>query len=124
VPSGNCLNYTPVAGPGTAPCPPKTTGLSSSPLLTGPTFANGATVTNLYAETNATLGGREEATVAVIDNATAATLLSCTVNSTTNSSCSNASGSGPAAPGDKIEVRVTASGSGSNNKQWDVRFRY
>jgi hypothetical protein len=44
-------------------------------------------------------------TVAVIDNTTGATLLSCTVNSTNKNSCSNTSGSCSAAPGDNIEVR-------------------
>jgi hypothetical protein len=134
VPSGWCLNYTAIGGPGNGPCPPKTTGFSSSSLLAG-TFANGASVTSLYAQTNATLSRREEATVAVIDNATGAMLLSCAVNATSNGSCSTATGSGPAAPGDKIEVRVTRSGSSSASssaydneqwdvKQWDVRFRY
>ena len=78
----------------------------------------------MYAETNAVLAGTETALVAVIDNTTGATLLSCTVNSTTKSSCSNTSGSGSAAGGDKIEVKVTASGTSCNNKEWEVRFRY
>ncbi len=39
-------------------------------------------VSNLNAETNATLSGKDSATVAVIDNATGATLLSCTANAT------------------------------------------
>ena len=126
VPSGNCLKYTELAGPGNGTCPPKTTGFSSSPLLAGPTFANGATVTSLYAETSANLTGAQTALVAVIDNSTGATLLSCTVNSTSKGSCSNASGSGPAAPGDKIEVQVTTTARSSrfSSNQWQVRFRY
>ena len=79
VPSGYCLNYTELAGQGNGPCPAKTSGYSPSNLLAGPTPANGATVTNLYADTNTTLSGTETATVAVIDNTTGATLLSCTV---------------------------------------------
>ena len=61
--------------------------------------------------------------LAVIDNTTGATLLSCTVTSTSKGSCSNASRSGSAAPGDKVEVGVTATGLGGNNRQWQVRFR-
>ena len=124
VPTGNCLNYTELEGPGNDTCPPKTAGFSASRLLAGPTFANGATVTSLYAETNATLSGTDTVLVAVIDNTTAEPLLSCTVNSTSKSSCSNGSGSGAAAAGDKIEVKVTATGSSGNNKKWQVRFRY
>jgi hypothetical protein len=124
VPSGYCLNYTELAGQGTSPCPAKTSGYSLSNLLAGPTPANGATVTNLYADTNATLSSKESVLVSVIDNTTGATLLSCTVTSTSNHSCSNAKESGSATPGDNIEVRVTGSGSNCNNKAWRVRFRY
>jgi hypothetical protein len=121
--SGYCLNYTELAGQGDGPCPAKTSGYSPSNLLAGPTPASGATVTNLYADMNTTLSGTETATVAVIDNTTAATLLTCTVT-TGKSSCSNAKESGTAAPGDNIEVKMTASGSNCNNKAWRVRFRY
>ena len=124
VPSGACLNYTEIAGPGEGYCPPKTSGFSNSYLLAGPTPASGATVSNLYADTNATVTGSDAVTVAVIDNTTGATLLSCTVNSSTRNNCSNTSGSGSAAPGDNIEVRVTGAGSSCNNKEWRVRFRY
>jgi lysophospholipase L1-like esterase len=122
--SGNCLNYTGVAGQGNSSCPSKTTGFSSNPVLAGPTPASGATVTNLYADTNGVVAGSESVLVAVIDNTTGATLLSCTVNSTTKNNCSNTSGSGSAAPGDNIEVRVNSTGSLYNFKQWRVRFRY
>jgi hypothetical protein len=44
-------------------------------LLAGPTPANGATVTNLYADSNATVKGSDTALVAVIDNTTGATRL-------------------------------------------------
>ena len=124
VSSGNCLYYTELAGPGNGACPPKTSGFSSSSLLAGPTPASGATVTNLYADTNATLTGKDTALVTVIDNTSGATLLSCTVNATNKSSCFNNSESGYAAPGDNIEVKVTGLGSSCNNKQWRVRFRY
>jgi hypothetical protein len=123
VPSGYCLNYTELAGQGNGSCPAKTSGYSPSDLLAGPTPANGATVTNLYADTNATPSSKESELVSVIDNTTGATLISCTVTSTSNHSCSNAKESGSAAPGDNIEVRVTASGSNCNNKAWRVRFR-
>jgi hypothetical protein len=81
-------------------------------------------VTNLYADTNATLSSKESVLVSVIDNTTGATLLSCTVTSSTNRSCSNAKESGSAAPGDNVEVKVAGSGSNCNNKAWRVRFRY
>jgi hypothetical protein len=124
VPSGYCLNYTELAGQGNGYCPAKTSGYSPSDLLAGPTPASGATVTNLYADTNTTLSGTETATVAVIDNTTGATLLSCTVTAG-RSSCSNAKESGSAAPGENVEVKVTAPGSRCNNKaSWRVRFRY
>jgi hypothetical protein len=80
-------------------------------------------VTNLYAATNATLGGKDTATVAVIDNTTEAILLSCTVEKP-NSSCSNTGASVAVVPGQKIEVKIMASGSSGNNKQWQVTFRY
>jgi len=80
-------------------------------------------VTNLYADTNVTLS-KEEATVTVIDNTTGKPLLSCKV-ATGKHSCSNTTEEGTAAPGDNIEVQVTAPGSRCNNKAaWRVRFRY
>jgi hypothetical protein len=65
-------------------------------------------------------GSADTVTVAVIDNTTGATLLSCTVNSTNKNSCSNSSGSGSAAAGDNIEVKLTASGPSGNNMLWRV----
>jgi hypothetical protein len=124
VSSGNCLNYTELAGPGNGPCPTKTSGFSNSSLLAGPTPAGGATVTNLYADTNAAVTGKDTALVAVVDNTTGATLLSCMINSTNKHSCSNSSESGSAASGDNIEVKVTGPGGSCDNKQWRVRFRY
>ena len=122
--SGKCLNYTELASQGNDKCPPATTGFSNSNLLAGPTPAGGATVTNLYADSNATVKGSDTVLVAVIDNTTGATLLSCTVNSTTANHCSNTSGSGSAAAGENIEVKVTAAGGSGNSKSWRVRFRY
>jgi hypothetical protein len=81
-------------------------------------------VSNLNAETNATLSGKDSATVAVIDNATGATLLSCTANATSKGSYSNTGSSPPVAPGHRIEVKVTANGSSCNNRAWQVSFRY
>ena len=46
--------------------------------------------------------------MSVIDNTTGATLLSCTVTSSSNHSCSNTKESGSAAPGDNLEVKITA----------------
>ncbi len=122
VPSGYCLNYTELAGQGNGPCPSRTSGYSASNLLAGPTPANGETVSNLYADTNAALAGRESVLVSVIDNTTGTTLLSCTVTSTSAHSCSNTKESGSALPGDNVEVKITASGSGCNDQQWRVRF--
>jgi hypothetical protein len=124
VSSGNCLDYTEMGQVGWGTCPGKTTGYSTSQLLAGPTPASGATVTNLYADTSATLTGTDTVLVAVIDNTTGATLLSCTVNSTTTNHCSNTSGSGSGAAGDNIEVKLTATGSSGNSQPWRVRFRY
>jgi hypothetical protein len=124
VPSGDCLRYAELAGPGSGVCPAKTSGYSASDLLAGPTPASGATVTDLYADTNAAPGSKESVLVSVIDNTTGATLLSCTVTSTSDHSCSNAGESGSAPPGDNIEVKVAASGVGSNDREWRVRFRY
>jgi hypothetical protein len=124
VASGNCLNYTVLSAPGTGPCPGSTTGYSNSVRLAGPTPASGATVTNLYADTSANVVGTDTVLVAVIDNTTGATLLTCTVNSTNKDSCSNPSGSGVAAAGDNIEVKITANGPSGNQMLWRVTFRY
>jgi len=125
VPSGNCLNYTELAGQGNGPCPGATKGASASTLLAGPTPANGATVSNLYADTTATLSGAGTATIAVIDNTTGKLLLSCTIEKSM-SSCSNGSAGGKAEPGENIEVKLTLTNTGTkcNNKVWRVRFRY
>lgn len=86
---------------------------------------NGGQVSNLYAETNATVGSKEEATVTVIDNTSGAKLLSCAVKSTSKGVCSNPGpASAAAGAGDRIEVQITSRGSSCNNKQWQVRFRY
>jgi hypothetical protein len=124
VDSGDCLNYTEVGDPGTNSCPAKTSGFSSGRLLAGPTPASGATVSNLYVDSTATVSGKDTVLVAVIDNTTAATLLSCTVNSTSKNTCSNTGSSGPVAAGDNIEVKLTATGPSGSEKQWRVRFRY
>jgi hypothetical protein len=95
-----------------------------SNLLSGPMPANGAVLTNLYAETNATVKNTDAATVAVIDNAGGPPLLSCTVNSTEKNHCSS-NGPSPLVPaGHRLEVKVTAIGPSANNKQWQVSFRY
>jgi hypothetical protein len=61
--------------------------------------------------------------VAVIDNTTGATLLSCTVNATTRNTCSAPGGTTAASPGDNLEVRVTTSGLSPFYKDWRVTFR-
>jgi hypothetical protein len=124
--SGHCLKYTELAGQGTGSCPGATSGFSVSGLLAGPTPAGGATVTNLYADSSATVKGSDTALVAVIDNTTGATLLSCKVDSATVNHRSNTTESGSAVAGENIEVKVTATpanGTG-NSKSWRVRFRY
>ena len=128
VANGNCLNYTMVAGPGTGSCPAKTPGFSLSPLLAGMP-ENGGQVSNLYAETNATVSSGDTATVTVIDNTSGAAMLSCTVTSTSKGICSNAATATKAAgPGDRLEVQVNNTSPrrswSCNNKAWSVRFRY
>jgi hypothetical protein len=122
-PSGDCLNSADLAGPGDGSCPGTTSGFSSSDLLAGPAPANGAVVSNLEAVTNASITGSTTWLVAVIDNTTGATLLSCTITSTSGDACSNATGSGTAAAAQNIEVKVTSSGSNCNPAQWRVTFR-
>jgi hypothetical protein len=128
VPSGRCLTEAFGALGANGKCPSKTVGWSPSPFIAGPMPANGATVSNLYADSNATLTGSETAVVAVIDISTETTLLSCTVNSATKSWCSNAGSGPPVAKGDNLIVKVTASNTAKeaadNNKAWRVRFRY
>jgi hypothetical protein len=124
VASGSCLNYTDIAAAGSGACAAKTTGFSSSLRLAGPTPAGGATVTNLYADSNAVVSGTDTVLVAVIDNTTGTTLLSCTVNSTNTSNCSNSSESGAAAAGENIEVKLTATGASGTGKLWRVTFRF
>jgi hypothetical protein len=68
--------------------------------------------------------GSDTATVKVIDNTSGATLIECTVDSSNVNHCSAASGSGSAAAGDNIEVKVVASGPSGNKKSWRVRFLY
>jgi hypothetical protein len=128
VPNGNCLYYTMLAGQGNGDCPAKTTGFSLSPLLAGMP-ENGGQVSNLYAETNATVSPGDTATVTVIDNTSGAVLLSCMVTSTSKGVCSNAATAATAAaPGDRLEVQVTNTSPrrswSCNKKQWSVRFRY
>jgi hypothetical protein len=119
-----CLKEVQLVGPGRGKCPEPTTGYSAEPTLAGPMPADGATVTTLYADSNATVTGTDTVTVAVIDNTTGAELLSCIVNSTNINHCENGIGSGSAAAGDNIEVKLTIHGTSGNGKSWRVRFRY
>ena len=124
VASGVCLHFTGRVTPGAGPCPKATSGYSASFLLSLAMPANGATVSNLYAATSATVTGSDTATVEVIDNTTGATLLSCTVNSTSKNNCSNNAETGTAAAGNKLEVKITTSGKSTADKDWEVTFRY
>jgi Collagen triple helix repeat (20 copies) len=130
VPTGNCLNYTMLTGPGNGSCPSATTDFSSSPLLAGMP-ANGGKVSNLYAETNSALTGEETATVSVIDNTSGVTLLTCGIESVSKGVCSNtAAATVAAAAGDRLEVKITRRSptcgriGRCNTKEWQVRFRY
>jgi hypothetical protein len=125
VSSGECLAYvgTGVALSGT--CPAKGadatevfSGAYSATFLAGPMPAHGATVANLNAVSDG-LSGHESATVAIIDNTTGATLLSCPVNAPANG-CENATGSATVAAGHELEAKVT----GSGGHEWRVQFRY
>jgi len=136
--SCTCLDYTELAGPGEGLCPEATTGFSESRLLAGPTPAGGETVTDLTVDSNAVIptAGPESVLVAVIDNTTGATLLSCSASSLVptgtqvpKASCSSGNASGSAATGDNIEVRLAVPqggtvGTNNNDKRWRVRFRY
>ena len=62
--------------------------------------------------------------LAVIDSTTGATLLSCTVTSTSNAAAQMPAGRVLQTPGNKVEVRVTATGFRGNNRQWQVTFRH
>jgi hypothetical protein len=121
VASGQCLNYSEDEAGGS--CPKKASGFPISSLLSGPVPANGASVSDLYTETNATVSGKDSVLVEVIDNTTGVTLLSCVVTKA-GKGCSNSGSSAPVHAGDKLEVRITASGPSGNNKQWQVTFRY
>jgi len=82
-------------------------------------------VNDLYAAAEVTLTGTESIQVAVIDNTSGATMLSCTINSVTRSHCENAGSSGPANPGDLIEVKVTGTARQlSSCRAIEVTFRY
>lgn len=124
VATGKCLYFTGRSTPGTAACPAQTSGDSASKLLSLAMPANGATVSNLYAATSATVSGSATALVEVIDNTTGAKLITCTVNATTKDNCSNNSETGAAVAGNKLEVRITTRGTSGANKDWEVTFRY
>jgi hypothetical protein len=124
VTNGMCLTNTSLAVPAWGACPSPTNGFSASPLLLGPTPGNGATVSELYVDSNATLTGTNTVLVSVIDNTTGASLLSCTVNSTNHSGCSNTTEAGAASAGDNLEVKLIINGTSGSLKQWRVSFRY
>ena len=126
VSSGQCLkfNSSDSEESGWGSCP-KGPGFSMSSVLSGPMPANGAVVSNLYAETNATVKGTDSATIAVIDyTAGGPPLLSCPVTSATKYNCSNPGSSALVLAGHRLEVKVTSTGWSANNKQWLVSFRY
>ena len=122
VASEKCLDFTGRGGLGSAACPASTSAFSTNKALSLAMPANGATVSNLYAATSATVDGSDQATVEVIDNTTGATLLSCEVNATNIHVCTN-HGRMDVSAGDKLEVRVTTSGASARGA-WEVTFRY
>jgi hypothetical protein len=122
VANGKCLYNVDLAGAGNAPCPAKTVGFTTSPVIAGPTPYGGAHVSDMYADTNAYLTGGEIGVVFVYDNTTGALLLTCVVNGETHNHCSASEG-GTVAAGDNLEVRVSTSGEAANEKEWRVRFR-
>ena len=82
-------------------------------------------MSSLDATVNGAVKGTDTATVAVIDNTNGATLLSCTVNSTSKNNCSRKPvNRALPTPLDYLEVKVTTSGSSCANKQWRVMFRF
>jgi hypothetical protein len=123
IPGGFCLNSTSVTGAGGTVCPGPTSGFSSSSALFGPAPGNGLTVTNLEAVGGGPVSGGETWLVSVIDNTTGATLLSCTVTASSNNSCSNTTGSGTAAAGANIEVKITTNEILRLGFGWRVTFR-
>jgi len=123
-PMGSCLYYTQIAGEGSGGCPPTGTSFPIRLALSGPMPANGAVVSNLYAETSVPLSGTETAAVEVIDNTTGATLLTCTVTASSSGVCSNTGSSSFVAAGNKLEVKVTNESLSANTDAWDVSFRY
>jgi len=124
VATGKCIYFTGRGAPGTAACPAATSGYSASKALSLAMPANGATVSNLAANTSATVAGADTAVVEVIDNTTSAVLLSCTVSATTKNYCTNNATTGSAAARDKLEVKITANGTSGAGKDWEVTFRY
>jgi hypothetical protein len=90
----------------------------------GPVPAAGATVSDLYAQTSANVGGGDTADVTVIDNTTGTTLLTCEVTVLTTNNCEDALGSATAAAGDSIEVEITDNSSAVDGNLWRVSFRY
>ena len=124
VPGGFCLNSTTVALPGGFLCPGPTSGYSFSTTLLGPAPANGATVSNLEAVTTGPVPGGETWLVSVINNTTGATLLTCTVTSSSNNACANSTGSGTVAAGANIEVKITTNEILRLGLPWRVSFRY
>jgi len=124
VTTGQCLYFTGRGAPGRAACPAATSGYSANKALSLAMPANGATVSNLAANTSATLTGSDTAVVEVIDNTTGASVLSCTVNSSTVNHCTNNASTGTAAALTKLEVRITTTGTSGASKDWEVTFRY
>jgi hypothetical protein len=124
IPGGFCLNSTSIALPGGGVCPNPTSGWSSSTVLLGPAPTNGLTVSNLAAVTSGSITGAETWLVAVIDNTTGATLLTCTVTASSNDSCGNATGSGTAAAYANLEVKITTNEILRLGMPWRVSFRY
>jgi hypothetical protein len=82
--------------------------------------ANGATVSNLYAEVSAAPTGGESYTIDVMDNGTA--IYSCSITAG-NSSCTNTAGGVGVSSGHRLQVKITHVG-GAPNAKFRASFRY
>ena len=118
VSSGNCIQVGPNSGQ--AACPP-TAGFSTNTAgyVLGPIPSGGATISNLYAQSNTTPSGSDTYTVAVLDNGTS--VFTCTVTSAA-ATCTN-TGSVSVAAGHYLEVQITNNGAAAAAR-WRVSFRY
>jgi hypothetical protein len=127
VKTGQCVPSTIVAGSAGKPaaCPaatPADTYSGDVVSLDGPIPPGGGSLTSLEATSSVAPTGTQNYLVEVVDNTTGATLLSCTVNSTSSSFCTNTASVALTA-GHYIEVRITEN-NGATDASWRVVVRY